>query len=64
VFAPEESGAHVVVLDTHTVLMSHAAPLTAQLLRGPPYNLTVVPVNIDEYIKLEGCVTCLSVRVR
>jgi dimethylargininase len=23
-----------------------------------------VPVDISEYIKLEGCVTCLSVRLR
>jgi dimethylargininase len=59
---PEEGGAHVVVLDDQTVLMSAHAPRTAELLgdRG----LTVVPVDISEFEKLEGCVTCLSVRVR
>lgn len=59
---PEEGGAHVVVLDDDTVLMSAHAPLTARLLgdRG----LTVVTVDISEFEKLEGCVTCLSVRVR
>ncbi len=59
---PEEGGAHVVVLDEETVLMSAHAPRTARLLgdRG----LTVVTVDISEFEKLEGCVTCLSVRVR
>ena len=59
---PEEGGAHVVVLDEQTVLMSAHAPRTAQLLgdRG----LTVVTVDISEFEKLEGCVTCLSVRAR
>ena len=59
---PEEAGAHVVVLDEETVLMSRNAPLTAQLLvdRG----LEVVTVDIGEFEKLEGCVTCLSVRLR
>jgi dimethylargininase len=59
---PEEGGAHVVVLDDQTVLMSAHAPRTAQLLAGR--GLTVVPVGISEFEKLEGCVTCLSVRVR
>ncbi|WP_280530187.1 dimethylargininase [Nocardioides dongkuii] len=59
---PEEAGSHVVLLDDSTVLMSAAAPLTAALLeeRG----LRVVPVEISEFEKLEGCVTCLSVRLR
>jgi dimethylargininase len=59
---PEEGGAHVVILDEDTVLMSAHAPRTARLLgdRG----LTVVTVDISEFEKLEGCVTCLSVRVR
>jgi dimethylargininase len=59
---PEEGGAHVVVLDDQTVLMSAHAPRTARLLVGR--GLTVVPVDISEFEKLEGCVTCLSVRVR
>jgi len=44
------------------VLMSSAAPRTRALLeeRG----LRVVAVDVTEYEKLEGCVTCLSVRLR
>ncbi|HEX6360448.1 dimethylargininase [Actinophytocola sp.] len=59
---PEESGAHVVLLDDHTVLMAASAPETAALLgsRG----LHAVRVDISEFEKLEGCVTCLSVRLR
>jgi dimethylargininase len=59
---PEEGGAHVVVLDDATVLMSAHAPRTAELFlaRG----LAVVSTDISEFEKLEGCVTCLSVRVR
>jgi dimethylargininase len=59
---PEPAGAHVVLLDGETVLMSASAPRTAALLeqRG----LKVVTVDISEFEKLEGCVTCLSVRLR
>ena len=59
---PEEPGSHVVLLDSDTVLMSSAAPRTRRLYeeRG----LRVVAVDISEYEKLEGCVTCLSVRLR
>jgi dimethylargininase len=59
---PEEGGAHVVVLDDETVLMSAHAPRTAGILRER--GLTVVTVDISEFEKLEGCVTCLSVRIR
>jgi dimethylargininase len=59
---PEESGAHVVVIDDHTVLMAADAPLSAGLLETLGY--TVIRVDISEYEKLEGCVTCLSVRLR
>jgi dimethylargininase len=59
---PEAEGTAVVVLDGHTVLMSAAAPRTTELLTGLGYR--VVTVDITEYEKLEGCVTCLSVRVR
>jgi dimethylargininase len=59
---PEESGSHVVLLGDDTVLMSADAPLSQALFeeRG----LDVVTVDISEFIKLEGCVTCLSVRLR
>ena len=59
---PEEPGAHVVVLDPATVLMSTSAPATRALLEDR--GLRVVAVDISEYEKLEGCVTCLSVRLR
>ena len=59
---PEEPGAHVVVLDEETVLMATSAPQTRALLEDR--GLRVVAVDISEYEKLEGCVTCLSVRLR
>ncbi|HYO01213.1 MAG TPA: arginine deiminase family protein [Mycobacterium sp.] len=59
---PEEPGAHVVILDDGLLLMSSAAPQTAALLADRGYRLE--PVDVSEYEKLEGCVTCLSVRVR
>lgn len=59
---PEEDGAHVVVIDDRTVLMADSAPATAQLLRAR--GLEVTEVDISEFIRLEGCVTCLSIRIR
>jgi dimethylargininase len=59
---PEEGGAHVVVLGDESVLMSAHAPRTADIFRNR--GLTVVAVDISEFEKLEGCVTCLSVRIR
>ncbi|GAA3761651.1 N(G),N(G)-dimethylarginine dimethylaminohydrolase [Microbacterium kribbense] len=59
---PEEEGSAVVVLDEHTVLISASAPGTAAALRAR--GLEVVAVPVTEFEKLEGCVTCLSVRVR
>lgn len=59
---PEEGGAHVVVLDDATILMSAHAPRSAELFRAR--GLAVVTTDISEFEKLEGCVTCLSVRVR
>jgi dimethylargininase len=59
---PEEQGAHVVVVDDERVLMSDRAPASAELLRQR--GLKPILVGISEFEKLEGCVTCLSVRVR
>ncbi len=59
---PEEPGAHVVLLGDRKLLMSSAAPKTADLLRARGYE--PVLVDIGEFEKLEGCVTCLSVRLR
>ena len=57
---PEPEGAHVVVLGHDAVLMSTAAPRSADLFRSR--GLSVVEVDVSEFSKLEGCVTCLSVR--
>ncbi len=59
---PEEPGSHVVLLDDDALLMSSAAPRTAELFRQRGYR--VIAVDISEFEKLEGCVTCLSVRLR
>ena len=59
---PEESGAHVVVVDDRRVLMAADAPRSAELLRSLGYD--TICVDISEFEKLEGCVTCLSVRIR
>ncbi|WP_055503458.1 dimethylargininase [Nonomuraea pusilla] len=57
----EESGAHVVPLGGDAVLMAASAPRTAAMLEAR--GLAVVTVDISEYEKLEGCVTCLSVLI-
>jgi len=59
---PEEGGAHVVDLGNGRVLMADSAPRSAELITDLGYD--VVTVGISEYEKLEGCVTCLSIRVR
>jgi dimethylargininase len=58
----EEGGSHVVILDPETVLMSASAPMSRELFEAR--GLRTVVVDISEYEKLEGCVTCLSVRLR
>lgn len=60
--APEAAGAAVVVLGEDSVLVSAAAPQTAQVLRER--GLHVVTADISEFEKLEGGLTCLSVRLR
>jgi dimethylargininase len=59
---PEEAGSHVVLLEDNRLLMSSRAPETAAMLRGMGYDVGCV--DIGEFEKLEGCVTCLSVRMR
>ncbi|MFC0625592.1 dimethylargininase [Kribbella deserti] len=59
---PEEAGAHVVLLGDNRLLMASSAPATAELLAAKGYQPVVV--DISEFEKLEGCVTCLSVRLR
>jgi dimethylargininase len=60
--APEPRGAHVVKLGGDALLMAAGAPLTAALLSARGYR--PVEVEIGEFEKLEGCVTCLSIRLR
>ena len=59
---PEESGAHVVLLGGDKLLMAADAPRSADLFADLGYQPVVV--DIGEFEKLEGCVTCLSVRLR
>jgi dimethylargininase len=59
---PDDHGAHVVLLGGNRLLMSDAAPRSAQLFADLGYE--PVTVDISEYVKLDGCVTCLSVRLR
>lgn len=59
---PEPYGATVVIVDPNTVLMSTSAPKTAALVRDLGYR--VIAVEMTEFEKLEGSVTCLSVLIR
>jgi dimethylargininase len=59
---PEPEGAHVLLLDDEQLLMSASAPRSAALFTSIGYQPVVV--DISEFEKLEGCVTCLSVRLR
>jgi dimethylargininase len=58
---PEEGGSHVVVLDERTILMAASAPRTQAEFEE--LGLDVIAVDISEFEKMEGCVTCLSVLV-
>jgi len=59
---PEEPGAHVVDLGDGAVLMASSAPQSAAQITAMGYDPVVV--DISEFEKLEGCVTCLSIRIR
>ncbi|MEU1132196.1 dimethylargininase [Streptomyces sp. NPDC005900] len=59
---PEEAGAHVVLLGGGKLLMAASAPKSAELFADLGFD--PVLVDISEFEKLEGCVTCLSVRLR
>ena len=62
VAVPEPAGAHIVLLGGNRLLMATGAPSSAALFRSMGFE--PVEVDISEFEKLEGCVTCLSVRVR
>jgi dimethylargininase len=55
----EEGGCHVVPLGEDRVLIAASAPRTVEFLDD--VGSTPVVVDISEFEKLEGCVTCLSV---
>ena len=59
---PEESGAQVVDLGGNKILMAADCPRSHKMFDDLGYD--VVTVDISEFQKLEGCVTCLSVRLR
>ena len=59
---PEESGAARRGAGRRHGADGGSAPKSAALIADLGYR--VVPVDISEFEKLEGCVTCLSVRVR
>ncbi|WP_279238638.1 dimethylargininase [Humibacter sp. RRB41] len=58
---PEPAGVAAVVLSADTVLVSASAPKTAALIGDLGYR--VITVDISEFEKLEGCVTCLSILI-
>jgi dimethylargininase len=57
----EEAGCHVVPLGGDRILIAASAPRTAAWLEERGYDPVVV--DISEFEKLEGCVTCLTVLV-
>jgi dimethylargininase len=56
---PEESGSHVVVLGERSILVAADCPRSAELFAARGFE--PLAVDISEFQKLEGCVTCLSV---
>lgn len=60
--APEFLGSQIIMLGGNAVLMSSSGPKTAQMLRADGFEVLTTPMT--EFEKTEGCVTCLSVRIR
>jgi dimethylargininase len=56
---PEEGGSHVILMGGGAVVMAASAPRSAELFDDLGFD--VVTVDIGEFEKREGCVTCLSV---
>ncbi len=59
---PEEAGAHVVVLDARRVLVAASCPRSTDQIADLGFEPVIV--DISEFEKRDGCVTCLSVRIR
>jgi dimethylargininase len=62
VCVPEPAGAHVVLIGGNRLLMAASAPRSAERFAAMGYEPVIV--DISEFEKLEGCATCLSVRLR
>jgi dimethylargininase len=62
VAGPEASGAQVVDAGGGKLLLAADCPRSAELFAGLGFEPVVV--DIGEFQKLEGCVTCLSVLLR
>src|SRR5262249_28524792 len=62
VAVPEESAALVVVLGGDRLLLAADCPPSGELVAERGYQPVVV--DVSEFQKLDGCVTCLSVRLR
>jgi dimethylargininase len=58
---PEEAGSHVVLMGGGTIVMAASAPRSAEMFDDLGFD--VVTVDIGEFEKREGCVTCLSVLI-
>ena len=58
---PEEGGAHVILLGGGTIIMAASAPRSAEMFDDLGFD--VITVDIGEFEKREGCVTCLSVLI-
>jgi dimethylargininase len=58
---PEEAGSHVVPIGGNSVLMAASALRSAELFAD--WGFDPVVVDIGEFEKLEGCVTCLTVLI-
>jgi dimethylargininase len=58
---PEEAGSHVILLGGGIVLMATSAPRSAELFDDLGFD--VIAVDIGEFEKMEGCLTCLSVLI-
>lgn len=59
---PEFLGTQVVLLGGDSLLISASAPKTAEMLKAEGFD--VIPTPMTEIEKMEGSVTCLSVRIR
>jgi len=58
---PEEGGSHVILMGGGTIIMAASAPRSAEMFDDLGFD--VITVDIGEFEKREGCVTCLSVLV-